>query len=37
MSPVIDKALQLEKDIDDQIMQLTLCDITGTINYAHKF
>lgn len=37
MSAVVDKAWQQEKDIDDQLMQLALSDITGTLNYAHKF
>jgi hypothetical protein len=37
MSAVLDKALAQEKDIDDQLMHLSLVDITGVINYAHKF
>ena len=37
MSSVVDKALQHEKFTDDHLMQLSLADITGTINYTHKF
>ena len=37
MSPVVDKALQQEKEVDNDLMQLSLVDITGTINFAHKF
>ena len=37
MSPVIDKAMGLEKEIDKNLMELTLVDVTGPNNFAHKF
>ena len=37
MSPVVDKALKQEKETDNDLMQLSLVDITGTLNYTHKF
>ena len=37
MFTVVDKALGLEREIDKNLMELTLVDITGPNNFPHKF
>ena len=36
MAPTIDKSLRLENDLNEQLMNLSLVDISGSLNSEHK-